>query len=277
MTLCPPVNTPLEFFLGSSRDQRTAPTTPDCDAVASHPPSVSKVAIGEAVSVLERHALVDVDGDQLGMHQLMALAVRAELEAEAPGSCAGVHDLQALLTARYGTEEDDEVDAEEYKGMREVGDAAEYAVTAAIEAVGGADVQLQRWACGMYLRLAKVQVVVTSDTRNCERLLAGAKACLQRLQGQGCTGLRELDWRMQNYRADVPEMKGDYDEALSMLQRVESEFADCTNAALMGYTLHNIGNALNSKGEYDKAVEYYTRALVIRMEKSGPRHPHVAT
>ena len=234
MTLCPPVNTPLEFFLGSSRDQHTASMTPDCDAVASHPPSASKVAIGEAVSVLEQHALMDLDGDQVGMHQLMALAVRAELEAEAPGSCAGVHDLQALLTARYGTEEDVDVDAEEYEGMREVGDAAEYAVTAAIEAVGGADVQLQRWACGMYLRLAKVQVVVTSDTRNCERLLAAAKACLQRLQGQSCAGLRELDWRMQIYRAYVPRMKGNYDEALSMLQSVESEFADCTIAGLHG-------------------------------------------
>jgi hypothetical protein len=42
---------------------------------------------------------MDVDGDQLGMHQLMALAVRAELEAEAPGSCAGVRDLQVLLTS----------------------------------------------------------------------------------------------------------------------------------------------------------------------------------
>ena len=109
-----------------------------------------------------------------------------------------------------------------------------------------------------------------------ERLLAAAKACLQRLQGQSCAGLRELDWRMKIYRARVPQMKGDHDEALSMLQSVELEFADCANALLMGYTLNDIGNALDSKGEHDKAVEYFTRALDIRMEKLGPRHPDVA-
>ena len=136
MTLCPPVNTPLELFLGGHQVQRSAATTPECDDVASQPPSSSNSAMREAVSVLEQHALLDVDGDQLGMHQLMAQAVRAELQAEAPGSCPGVYDLQALLTARYGTEEDVDVDAGEYAAMRLMGDAAEYAVAAVVGAVG---------------------------------------------------------------------------------------------------------------------------------------------
>jgi tetratricopeptide (TPR) repeat protein len=231
----------------------------------------------EAVSVLEQHALLDVDGDQLGMHQLMAQAVRAELQAEAPGSCPGVHDLQALLTARYGTEEDVDVDAGEYAAMRVMGDAAEYAVAAVVEAVGEADMALQRWACGMYLRLANVQVEVASDADACARLLAAAASCLQRMQGQSCAGLRELEWRVQLYWTAVPYMKGDYDEALSKLQKVERDFADCGNAELMGHMLNNIGSALDSKGEHDKAVEYHTRALDIRMERLGPRHPAVAT
>ena len=205
MTRCP-ANTPKELFLDGTWVQCEPAFS--CQhywmrsdsAVRTRFYSLSNHDTQEAIDTLEQHALMDDNSDQLGMHQLMALAVRAELEAEAPGSCAGVHDLQALLTARYGTEEDVDVDAEEYKGMREVGDAAEYAVTAAIEAVGGADVQLQRWACGMYLRLARVQDVVTSDAGNCERLLAAAKACLQRLQAQSRAGLRELDWRMQIYR-----------------------------------------------------------------------------
>jgi len=32
---------------------------------------------------------------------------------------------------------------------------------------------------------------------------------------------------------------------------------------------------LHSKGKYDEAVEYHTRALDIRIEKLGPRHPEV--
>jgi len=44
----------------------------------------------------------------------------------------------------------------------------------------------------------------------------------------------------------------------------------------MAATLNNIGTTLHFKGEHDKAVEYHTRALDIRMERLGPRHPHVA-
>ena len=40
-------------------------------------------------------------------------------------------------------------------------------------------------------------------------------------------------------------------------------------------SLGNIGNALNSKGEHDKAVEYLTRALDIRFETLGV-HPNTA-
>jgi tetratricopeptide (TPR) repeat protein len=257
MTLCPAKNTPKELFF--------------------YKVSSSYSAMREAVSVLEQHALLDVDGDQLGMHQLMALAVRAELEAEAPGSCAGARDLQALLTVRYGTEKDFDVDAGEYVAMRVMGDAAEYAVAEVVKAIGVADEALQRWACGMYLRLSIVQVAVASDAESCARLLAAAKGSLQRMQGMSCAGVRELDWRLQLYLAAVPNIKGDYDEALSMLQRVESDFADCENAELMGHTLEYIGTTLGSKGEHDKALEYDTRALDIRMKRLGPQHPDVAT
>jgi tetratricopeptide (TPR) repeat protein len=282
MTRCP-ASTPKELFLDgtwvpckSEFSCQRYWMKSDC-AVRTRFYSLSNDDTQEAIATLEQHALIDDNSYQLGMHQLMADAVRAELQTEAPGSCPGVLDLQALLTARYGTEEDVYVDAGEYAAMRVMGDAAEYAVAAVVGAVGEADMALQRWACGMYLRLARVQVEVASDADACARLLAAAASCLQRMQGQSCAGLRELEWRVQLYWTEVPYIKGDYDEALSGLRKVVCDFADCGNAELMGHTLNGIGSALWSKGEHDKAVEYHTRALDICMERLGPRHPHVAT
>jgi len=114
---------------------------------------------------------------------------------------------------------------------------------------GWDDMALQRWACGMYLRLARVQAAVSSDADACARLLAAAASCLQRMQGQSCAGLRELEWRVQLYWTEVLFIvKGDYYKALSGRQKVERDFADCGNAELMGHTLVNIGETLQSKG-----------------------------
>jgi hypothetical protein len=224
MTLCPPVNTPVELFLGSHHGRQRAAIASESDDVPSQPAPTCHSGVREAISVLEQHALLEVDGDQLGMHQLMARAVRDELTAEAPGVCAGVEGLQALLTARYGTEEDIDVEADEYVAMRLMGECAEYAVAEAAKAAGSGDVGLQRWACGMYLRLARVQLVVTSDAASCERLLCAGRGCLQRLEGQGCDDVQQLEWRMRLYEASALGDKGDFDAKLSVLQSLEKEF-----------------------------------------------------
>ncbi|MBU4343974.1 MAG: tetratricopeptide repeat protein [Desulfobacteraceae bacterium] len=44
-----------------------------------------------------------------------------------------------------------------------------------------------------------------------------------------------------------------------------------------GEAYNNIGMAYDSKGEYDRAIEYYQKALEIGIKKLGPEHPSVAT
>ena len=39
---------------------------------------------------------------------------------------------------------------------------------------------------------------------------------------------------------------------------------------------NNIGAVYASKGEYDKALEHYQKALAIRLKQLGPEHPSVA-
>lgn len=194
---------------------------PTDGCVRTRPVSLLNDATREAVAALERHALIDVDGDQLAMHQLMAEAVQAELRDKAPGSHPGVRDLQALLTARYGSEEEEAVDADDFAVMRLMGEAAEYAVAKVAAAKGDADMAMQRWGCGMYLRLASVQCHVTSDAGNIERLLVAASGCLQRMRSSGCTGLNDVTWRLRLYEGFVPLIRGDYDVALALLQALE--------------------------------------------------------
>jgi tetratricopeptide (TPR) repeat protein len=43
-----------------------------------------------------------------------------------------------------------------------------------------------------------------------------------------------------------------------------------------GAAYNNIGMAYRSKGEYDRAIEYYQKALKIDLKKLGPEHPNVA-
>ena len=43
-----------------------------------------------------------------------------------------------------------------------------------------------------------------------------------------------------------------------------------------GAAYNNIGMAYDSKGDYDRAMEYYQKALKITLKKLGPEHPKVA-
>ncbi len=43
----------------------------------------------------------------------------------------------------------------------------------------------------------------------------------------------------------------------------------------MAASLNNLGSAYDSKGEYNKAIEYYTKSLKIRENILGNEHPDV--
>ena len=44
----------------------------------------------------------------------------------------------------------------------------------------------------------------------------------------------------------------------------------------MASTYNNIGLVHHNKGEYDKALEHYKKALAIDLKQLGPEHPYVA-
>ena len=45
----------------------------------------------------------------------------------------------------------------------------------------------------------------------------------------------------------------------------------------MAISYNNIGGVHDKKGEYDKALEHYQKALAIQLKQLGPEHPSVAT
>ena len=44
----------------------------------------------------------------------------------------------------------------------------------------------------------------------------------------------------------------------------------------MAISYNNIGSVHDNKGEYDKALEHYQKALAIQLKQLGPEHPYVA-
>ena len=46
---------------------------------------------------------------------------------------------------------------------------------------------------------------------------------------------------------------------------------------MVARSYNNIGGVAHKKGEYDKALEYYQKALAIDLKQLGPEHHYVAT
>ena len=44
----------------------------------------------------------------------------------------------------------------------------------------------------------------------------------------------------------------------------------------MAISYNNIGEVHRNRGEYDKALEHFQKALAIELKKLGPEHPDVA-
>ena len=72
-------------------------------------------------------------------------------------------------------------------------------------------------------------------------------------------------------RAGVADFAAEYDKSITILESVLALKPDNTDA------LNNLGLAWNSKGEYDKAIEFYEKALTSDIKTFGTDHPSVAT
>ncbi len=69
-------------------------------------------------------------------------------------------------------------------------------------------------------------------------------------------------------KADVAYYAADYDKALKVLNSILVLEPGNTEV------LNNLGLAWDAKGEYDKAIEYYEKALSVYRVRLGNDHPH---
>ena len=68
-----------------------------------------------------------------------------------------------------------------------------------------------------------------------------------------------------------------FDKAIPLYERSGLLFRTTADRHWESVCLLNIGAAYNAKGEHDKAIEYYEKALAIQRAVLGERHADVAT
>ncbi|MCP4370660.1 MAG: TIR domain-containing protein, partial [Deltaproteobacteria bacterium] len=71
-------------------------------------------------------------------------------------------------------------------------------------------------------------------------------------------------------KAEVADFAAEYGKVIAILNSVLALKPDSTDA------LNNLGLAWKAKGEYDKAIEYYEKALKSDLKTFGEEHPNVA-
>lgn len=296
--LCPPANTPYQLFFDDSWVEVSVSFSlqrywirPDDDtnvlcvgATGTRLFSVSDDATREAINLLQRHALIEIDGDQLALHQLMSLAVRAELGLKETLHLPGEEDLRVLqdvrtlLTALFGTVENDKVEhATAYPMMQTLGNAAEYMLDRVLKMMHPSNAcdsllpQL-RWMCGMFLRLANIQELVACDTSRRENLLLSATRCLNQLQ-QFQVDVREFD-ELQ-WRLDLYEHENNVSKLLELFERRR----ESSNSKLLAATLMAIGDAYTRSNPLNAEipVNFYQQARLLFEKLSGPNSVDVAT
>lgn len=297
MTLCPPNNTPSQLFFDGWVEcnvffslQRYWKKIGDdtkvvCDGeVRNRSFSYSDDATREAIDLLQRHALIDYDGEKLEMHQLMSFACRAELGLSETLRCPGEEDLRALqdvralLTAVFGTVENDKVeDANAYPVMQTVGNTAEYMLERILNMMDPSNVcdslvPHLRWMCGMSLRLANIQELVACDISRKKNLLLSANSCFEQLVAAQVNSveLEDLEWRLRLY-----ENEGQVPQLLQLLERYQNS----SNSKLRAETLMAIGDAYKGSNHdrVEDIVEVYEKAQRIYATLSGPESVDVAT
>ena len=279
MTMCPPTNTPVDFFLDGQWFERVVPfscqhyweRSSDGAVKISNSEDMTK----EAIEALQRHALIDKDGNQLAMHQLMAKAVQKELDAEAPGSHPGVLELHALLTARHCT--DDEVVhahryAEEYAVM---GYVAEFALEKLVQRTDNAALKLKarELKASIFGYIGRASAFYHELDQALEYHIRALDIWMERLGPQHSCVAKSLQAIGGAFRskAELDRAMECYTRALDIRMNILGPRHPDT-----AMSLHDLGNTFGSKNDPDRALNYFSRALHVQIEKLGPTHPKAA-
>jgi tetratricopeptide (TPR) repeat protein len=96
-----------------------------------------------------------------------------------------------------------------------------------------------------------------------------------RISGVGIDEARLTIWGNMLAKMSLLNDMGLYAEAGEIGEQCLVDFNDLENETNWSKTLHNVGDVYDSQGQYDKAIEYYEKSLVIRLKAFGPDHPDV--
>jgi len=75
----------------------------------------------------------------------------------------------------------------------------------------------------------------------------------------------------------IMEKKGDYEEAVEILESAVEKYTKFGPSAQLSAFLHGLGGPLMSLKRYEKAEEYLLRALEMKRQVYPPKHPSLAT
>jgi hypothetical protein len=231
-------------------------------------------ALGDVAAAVGSSGLVEVDeaGRLFGMHQLLQKAVRAEV--------GQAHDdvMAALLEARCGCMGDEEeVDHRMYGVMREVVGAAGHIVGR----MKAAAAQRAAWVCSMRVRvlqLARQVIGAQSLEIDAYHDALDADLCALGVErgGRVAAEYRAMQWWRESF-------SGDERSAQALIREVEEAAGSAPDAAAgwdcraaLGRAQHMAGSYMAGRGQYDRAIELYERALRIQEATLGEMHAETA-
>jgi tetratricopeptide (TPR) repeat protein len=206
------------------------------------------------------------------MHQLLQKAVRAEV--------GQAHDdvMAALLEARCGCMGDEEhVDHRMYGVMREVVGAAWHVVGR----MKAAAAQRAAWVCCMRVRvmqLARAVIGAQSLEIYAYSDALDADLCALGVEGGGrvAAEYRAMQWWRGSFRGNERSHQALIREVEEALGSAPDAAAGWDCRAALGQAQGAAGSDMLGRGQYDRAIELYERALRIQEATLGVMHASTA-
>ncbi len=272
-----PTYTPQQFFI-----QHFAPQTAFC--FTNPDPLSERSEVGpELCSNVDRSFLairtlcqygfirllevkLDSDGNffyVICMPQLIQTVLRREFQET--GSIYSAINLSHLIPLHVGDVAEDSVYDNQITSIRRVLITCEHCVSV----VGNVCPTLLIWSCSVMLRIARIYQVMDYDSESQRRMLSIFRNAITM-----CTE-SEIPSQIQDLKLRAHLYGGDEFSEQALL---DIDAVSCENSSeVMATALNNIGCTFNQDGDYERALQYYQKALDIQLQRFGENFPFVGT